>query len=131
LGGSSFAIRRANPRFAFFAEAEVTLRDGTAVPAQLCELSSHGCYIDTLEPIPIGAQVRLRIYTGESTCELLGKVIYLHSGGGSMGLFGMGVTFGEIDPKQRSAIDAWLRELASKRTSRSADPREGKRGTRA
>jgi hypothetical protein len=117
LGESSFTVRRTNPRFAFFAEAEATLRDGTSVPAQLCELSSQGCYIDTFEPIPIGAQVRLRIYRGESTCELLGKVIYLHSGASSMGLFGMGVTFGEIDAKQRSAIDAWLRELAAKRAS--------------
>src|SRR5207237_2796492 len=44
MGQASFAVRRANPRYAFFAEAEATLRDGTAVPAQVSELSSRGCY---------------------------------------------------------------------------------------
>ncbi len=48
-----YAVERTNPRFSFFADAEVTLRDGTGVRAQLAELSSRGCYIDALEPIPI------------------------------------------------------------------------------
>src|ERR1700716_3510307 len=69
-----YAVRRANPRFSFFADAEVTLRDGTGVRAQLAELSSRGCYIDTLEPIPTRTSVRLRIYDGMRTCELDGKV---------------------------------------------------------
>ena len=45
--------RRTNPRFSFFADAEVIQLDGTWVRGQLAELSSRGCYIDTLEPIPI------------------------------------------------------------------------------
>ncbi len=93
MGEASFAIRRANPRFAFFADAEATLRDGTSVAAQVSELSSRGCYIDTLQPIPIGTEVRLRISDGIKTCEVPGKVIYMHSGYG-MGIFGMGVVFG-------------------------------------
>lgn len=106
-----YAVRRANPRFPFFADAEVTARDGTCVRAQLSELSSRGCYIDTLEPIPIRTQLRLRICDGMSTCELQGKVLYMHSGGG-FGIFGMGVLFEEMGAEQHSAIDAWLRELA-------------------
>ena len=51
---ASFAKRRANPRFSFFAEAEVILQDGTSVLGQISELSSRGCYIDMLQPIPIG-----------------------------------------------------------------------------
>jgi hypothetical protein len=113
MAEASFAVRRANPRYSFFAEAEVTLRDGTSVPAQLSELSSRGCYIDTLEPIPIGTELRLRINNGISTCELPGKVIYMHSGYG-MGIFGMGVLFGNMAAEQHSAINAWLRELAVK-----------------
>jgi PilZ domain len=113
MAEASFAVRRANPRYSFFAEAEVTLRDGTSVPAQLSELSSRGCYIDTLEPIPIGTELRLRINNGISTCELPGKVIYMHSGYG-MGIFGMGVLFGNMAAEQHSAINAWLHELAVK-----------------
>ena len=106
-----YTTRRANPRFSFFADAEVTLRDGTGVRSQLAELSSRGCYIDTLEPIPVRTKLRLRICDGMSTCELHGKVLYMHSGGG-FGIFGMGVLFEEMDAEQHSAIDAWLRGLA-------------------
>ena len=113
---TSFAVKRATPRFAFFAEAEVTMRDGTSVPAQLSELSSRGCYIGTLEPIPTGTELRICIQDGMTTCELNGKVIYMHSGGG-LGIFGMGVLFGEMGAEQNSAIDAWLRELAGKQAA--------------
>jgi hypothetical protein len=111
VGGSSFAVRRANLRFKFFAQAEATLRDGTSVRGQLSELSSRGCYIDTLEPIPVGTEFLLRIYDGAITCELQGKVIYMHSGGG-IGIFGLGVLFVEMGVNGYSAIDGWLRELA-------------------
>ena len=106
-----YAVKRVNPRFSFFADAQVTLRDGKGVRAQVAELSSRGCYIDTLEPIPIRTKLRLRICDGMSTCELHGKVLYMHSGGG-FGIFGMGVLFEEMDAEQQSAIEAWLRGLA-------------------
>jgi hypothetical protein len=106
-----YAARRANPRFSFFADAEVTLRDGTGIRGQLAELSSRGCYIDSLEPIPVRTKLRLRICDGMSTCELHGKVLYMHSGGG-FGIYGMGVLFEEMGAEQHSAIGAWLHELA-------------------
>jgi len=108
-----YATRRTNPRFTIFADAEVTLRDGTSVPAQLAELSSRGCYIDTLEPIPMRTKLRLRICDGMNTYELHGKVIYMHSGGG-LAMFGMGVVFGEMGTEQHSAIESWVRELGDK-----------------
>jgi PilZ domain len=111
MAEAPYAVRRAHPRFSFFAEAEVTLRDGTGVRAQIAELSPRGCYIDTLEPIPVRTKLRLRICDGISTCELRGRVIYMNSGGG-FGIFGMGVLFEEIGAEQHSAIDAWLRGLA-------------------
>jgi len=106
-----YTVRRTNPRFSFFADAEVTLRDGTGVRAQLAELSSCGCYIDTLEPIPVRTKLRLRICDGMNTCELHGKVLYMHSGGG-FGIFGMGVLFEEMGAEQHSTINAWLSGLA-------------------
>jgi hypothetical protein len=113
MADGTYAVRRANPRFSFFADAEVTLRDGTGVLAQVAELSSRGCYIDTLEPIPSHTKLRLRICDGTSTCELRGKVIYVHSGGG-FGIFGMGVVFDEMGAEQQSAIEGWLRALAGR-----------------
>jgi PilZ domain len=106
-----YRMMRANPRYSFFADADVTLRDATSVPAQLEQLSSGGCYIDTLEPIPIRTKLRLRIHDGMSSCELHGQVIYMHSGGG-LGIFGIGVRFEEIGSEQHSTINTWLRSLA-------------------
>jgi PilZ domain len=109
----TYKVKRTNPRFSFFADAEVSLRDGTGVRGQIAELSSRGCYIDTLEPIPVRTKLRLRICDGMTTCELHGKVLYMHSGGG-FGIFGMGVLFEEMGPEQHSTIDAWLRKLAGR-----------------
>ena len=108
-----YKARRTNPRFPFFADAEVTLRDGKGVRGQIAELSSRGCYIDTLEPIPLRTKLHLRICDGTNTCELHGKVLYMHSGGG-FGIFGMGVLFEEMGTEQHSAIDGWLRDLAAR-----------------
>ena len=111
MAEAPYTRRRVNPRFSFFADAEVTLVDGTWVRGQLSELSSRGCYIDTLEPIPVHTKLRLKICDGTNSCELPGKVIYMHSGGG-LGIFGMGVLFGDLGAEQHSAIDAWLHRLA-------------------
>jgi len=117
----TFAVKRANPRFSFFADGEASLGDGTLVAVQLCELSSRGCYIGALEPIPVGTGLLLRICSGMGTCELRGKVIYIHSRN-SLGLFGMGVLFGKMSAEQRSTIDAWLHELAGKHAALTGNP---------
>jgi hypothetical protein len=106
---ASYSVKRTNPRFSFVAEAEmVGLRDGTRIVGRIAELSSLGCYVDAVEPIPSGTALRLRIRYGCSTCEVTGKVIYTHSG------WGMGVLFGDVAAQQRSTIDGWLSELARK-----------------
>jgi len=115
----NYAVKRMNPRFQFCAEAEITLRDGTWLPAQLAEISALGCYVDTLEPLPVGTEFELSISDGMSTCELPGKVIYEHTGGG-LGVIGMGVLFGNLGFEQHSAIDSWLLELAGHGTGNSA-----------
>lgn len=117
----TYAVKRMNPRFQFSAEAEITLRDGTWLPAQLAEISSRGCYVDTLEPLPVGTEFELSISDGLNTCDLPGKVIYEHTGGG-LGVIGMGVLFGRMGFEQHSAIDSWLLELAGRGTSNSAKP---------
>jgi hypothetical protein len=111
---NQFAERRADPRYSFFADAEVILSDGTSVPTQLAELSARGCYIGTLLPISTGTRFRIRIWDGVRTCELQGKVMYLHSSSG-LGIFGMGVLLEEIAPEERRMIDRWLHDLDGSR----------------
>jgi hypothetical protein len=109
-----FTKKRAGPRFSFLTDAEIVLRDGTLVPAQLDEVSLRGCYLDTLEPIPVGTKFLLKIGEGKKAFELQGKVIYTHSGSG-LGIFGQGVVFTDLSALARSAISSWLRQLTSKR----------------
>jgi len=101
----TYAVRRTTPRFTFIAEAEIV---GVGDTSRVSELSARGCYIDTLNPLPKGSDVRLRIRYGCSTCEFPGKVIYMHAG------FGMGVVFGEMNSGQAATLDVWLDELARK-----------------
>ena len=117
MAQAPFAKRRANPRFSFFAEVEITLDEGTSMLGEISELSCRGCYIDLLHPVPVGTELRLRISDGTNSSELLGKVIYTHSGGG-LGIFGIGVVFGEMTIGQHSALDMWLRELTGRRIQR-------------
>jgi len=106
---ASFLTPRTTPRFMFVAEAEVVgLGDKTRVVTRISELSSRGCYVDTVNPFPVDTELTFRIRYGCSTCELSGKVIYMHTG------FGMGVLFGEIAPHHRATLDAWLGEIARK-----------------
>jgi PilZ domain len=115
---AAFAVRRCHPRFSVFAEAEAILGDGTSIPAQVLELSSHGCYMDASQPVSVGSELFLRISNGLRTCELPAKVIYFHPGLG-FGICGMGVAFGEMAIDQRSKIEDWLRELAANQSTSS------------
>lgn len=106
---TQYSVSRANPRFLFIAEAEIAeVGKGSAFVARVSELSSLGCYVDTVIPFPVGAELRIRIRYGCSTCELQASVIYTHAG------FGMGVRFGESNPENQAMLDSWLDELARK-----------------
>ena len=117
MAQAAYAVKRRHPRFPFSAEAEAVLRDGTSVPAQVLELSARGCYIDALNPVSVGSEVRLRISHGLSMCELPVKIIYLHSGYG-LGIYGMGVVFGEMAPEQRSEVESWILELSAAQSAK-------------
>ena len=115
MAQTSYLHKRRTPRFAFSAEAEIKLRDGKSLPAQISELSARGCYVDTLEFVPLGEELELSICDPTNVCEVHGKVIYEHSGGG-LGMVGMGVVFGEMNEQQHSTIDLWLRQASGEPT---------------
>ena len=109
-----FREKRADQRYSFFADAEITMHDGTSVRTQIAELSARGCYMGALVPVPIGTRFSLRISHALRTCEVHGKVVYLHSGSG-LGIFGMGVFIETMAADERSVMDSWLDDLARKR----------------
>ncbi len=53
-----YSVPRTSPRFTFIAEAEVAeLGDGLRIVARISELSARGCYVDTVNPFPVGTEL--------------------------------------------------------------------------
>jgi hypothetical protein len=98
--------RRCATRSAFIAPVEmVEMRTGSRIHARTSDLSPQGCYVDTLNPLPVGAAVRLQIQRADMTLDVLANVSSRHAGSG------MGLVFGEITAAQRAIIESWLGEL--------------------
>ena len=98
--------RRCGTRSPFVAPVEmVEMRTGSRIQARTSDLSAQGCYVDTLNPLPIGAAVRLQIHRAGMTLDVLANVSSRHAGSG------MGLAFGEITETQRAVVGSWLGEL--------------------
>jgi c-di-GMP-binding flagellar brake protein YcgR len=97
--------RRSAPRIALVLSAEIVeLPRGAKLSARTADISRTGCYIDTLNPVPQGSQVRVRITHHQEIFEAVGRVVYLSAG------LGMGIAFLAIEPEQRTKLERWLAE---------------------
>ncbi len=83
----------------------VEIGSGVSVSTRVSDLGLGGCYLDTMTPLPVGAEVRLGLLKDRRVIEVNGKVIYSHPG------LGMGVSFTDATPEQRFEIDRWVAEL--------------------
>lgn len=99
--------RRANPRRSLFADAQLTLANGSVVRGQISDLSANGCYIETLESIPANSRLQVCISDDWRCCDLTGRVTRLETGGG-LGVFGMAVAFQNIRAEERVTLNSWL-----------------------
>jgi Ribonuclease G/E len=94
---------RSAPRYPLVLAAEVVeLPRGAKLGARTSDISRTGCYIDTLNPIPKGSQIRLRITHHEEVFEAVGRIVYVSSG------LGMGVAFETVTPDQQEKLERWL-----------------------
>ena len=100
--------RRAAPRYSLILLAEVTdLLSSTKFTARTSDVSRKGCYIDMLNPLPQGTNIRVRLQHEKETFEARGRVIYVSPG------LGMGVAFAEDVPaNQLAVLDRWLAAAA-------------------
>jgi hypothetical protein len=99
--------RRCAARSPFLAPVEmVEMRTGTRVQARTSDLSPQGCYVDTLNPLPVGSAVRLQIHRAGLILDVLANVTSRHVGSG------MGLEFGEITQAQKAVLENWLGELS-------------------
>lgn len=96
--------RRAGNRHLFTASAEVVeLTSGARFSTRTTDLGPGGCFIDTTNPFPVGANVRISIRKGKNQFNTTGTVVYSQQG------LGMGISFTGLDQAQQHAIEAWIR----------------------
>lgn len=105
--------RRQHKRHSFSATAEVVdMVSGGRLSARAADLNEAGCYLDTLNPIPVGSHIRVRVIANgaEFTCTAVVR--------DSQPGFGMGVAFTNVDDARKTLINSWI---ASQGSSAPAD----------
>lgn len=95
--------RRRSPRFPFIASAEVhEENNGSRLDARVSDISATGCYVDTINPLPSGTAVRVKIFNEARSFEASAKVAY------SVVHLGMGLSFSEVAPGSHDVLREWL-----------------------
>jgi hypothetical protein len=102
------ADRRDAPRYPLILSAEVVeIATGATLNARSSDVSRSGCYIDTLNPVPVGAQVKVQLRRGEAVFETVARVVYICPG------LGMGLNWGtNVTAEKLTTLDRWLLEAA-------------------
>jgi hypothetical protein len=106
------ADRRDWPRYALTLVAEVSEPlNATVLNARSSDVSRSGSYIDTLSPLAVQTQIKIRLHSGDDVFETQARVVYVSPG------LGMGVHWGTSPLEKDVAIlDGWL--LKATRSSR-------------
>jgi CheY-like chemotaxis protein len=98
----SYSELRKIPRYPFAAMTEMTDPDGVRLSARVAEISRRGCYVDTLNTLPLGTIRQMQIFRDSGVFVTKGKIIYVHQG------IGMGVIFQSPSSDQMKVLDFWL-----------------------
>ncbi len=72
--------------------------------ARSSDLSRRGCYLDTINPLPLGTVVKLRLTKDGKTFEAQATVVRAQPG------MGMHVMFTAVEPEQLWTLEEWLGE---------------------
>ena len=78
---------------------------GAKLSGRSCDLVVQGFYMDTLNPLPQGTQVLVRLKHGDSRIEAAGRVVYRVPG------LGMGIAFSNLRAEQHAILDHWLSDV--------------------
>jgi hypothetical protein len=100
----SMADRRNAARYSLILAAEVTKQNGSdSLHGRTSDVSRSGCYIDTLNPMPVASMTRVRLRQGDQVFEAAARVMYVCPG------LGMGVMFDkDTSPEQFAVLERWL-----------------------
>lgn len=99
------AERRLAPRYQFVAYAEVVeIATGTRMRARTGDLSIGGCFLETLNPLAPGADVRVMIFRNSLAFTIVGRVVSTFAN------VGMGISFTSPDPNAFEILKVWIVE---------------------
>jgi len=97
--------RRCMPRYPFIASAELLEENsGSRMNTRISDLSLSGCYVDTINPLPDGTLVHLKIFTESHSFEAPATVVYSHTH------LGMGMKFRDVQAQHQEVLRLWLPE---------------------
>jgi hypothetical protein len=101
--------QRREPRYPFIASAELLEENsGARMNSRISDLSLNGCYVDTVNPLPDGTLIHLRICIETHSFEAPATVVYSHA------FLGMGMKFREVPPKSEEVLRFWLPEATER-----------------
>jgi hypothetical protein len=107
-GAANAEDRRQHKRHALSATAEVVdIASGSRLPTRAADLNKGGCYLDLLNPLPVGSKVRVHINWDGTELVCAAVVRDSHPG------MGMGIAFTDLDDARRALIDSWIERLGS------------------
>lgn len=107
------AERRRTPRYTFIASAElIEEASDVRIATRVSELSLHGCYLDMMNPFPVGTLVLVKISAGDAFFQAKSKIVYAQTN------MGAGVAFIETDPQYQPILERWLDEAGKRQQNR-------------
>ena len=99
--------RRRAPRYPFIAEAEITEIDSvTKLRARTSDLSLSGCFLDMMNPSPLGTKIQISISHENTTFTVFGRVAFVCPN------MGMGVAFTKLEHDQLPVLHRWVSKLS-------------------
>lgn len=74
------------------------------IATRVSELSLYGCYLDMMNPFPVGTLVLVKISAGDAYFQAKSKIIYSQTN------MGAGVGFLEVQAEYQPILERWLDE---------------------
>ncbi len=97
--------RRRAPRYQFIASAElIEEKSDVRIATRVSELGLLGCYLDMMNPFPVGTMVLVKISAGDAFFQAKAQVVYAQPN------MGAGVAFLTVESPNLEVLERWIDE---------------------
>jgi hypothetical protein len=95
--------RRKDRRYSFNAPAQlIEVGSKVQIDARVRDIGRRGCFVETVQPFPLGTLASVSITSEGQSFNAQGKVVSILAGKG------MGVFFAEVGPDDLHTLEAWI-----------------------